>query len=76
MLASLKQKKLSLTMQPKYKRFRVTGIFETGMNEYDANLVYISMPVAQDLFKLDSLVTDLQVKVTDFYHSREIAKRD
>ena len=74
-LASLKQKKLSITIQPKYKRFRVTGIFETGFNEYDATLVYIAMPVAQDLFKLDSLVTDLQVKVTDVYRSREIAKR-
>jgi lipoprotein-releasing system permease protein len=74
-LASLKQKKLSITIQPKYKRFRVTGIFETGFNEYDATLVYIAMPVAQDLFKLDSLVTDLQVKVTDVYRSREIALR-
>lgn len=74
-LASLKQKKFSLTLQPKYKRFRVTGIFETGMNEYDANLVYISMPTAQDLFKLDSLVTGLQVNITDFYQSRDVAKR-
>jgi lipoprotein-releasing system permease protein len=75
MLASLKTKKMTITLQPKYKRFRVTGIFETGMNEYDANLVYISMPMAQDLFKLDSLVTGLEVKVTDFYQSREIARR-
>ncbi len=74
-LASLKQKKFSLTLQPKYKRFRVTGIFETGMNEYDANLVYISMPTAQDLFKLDSLVTGLQVNIIDFYQSRDVAKR-
>jgi len=74
-LASLKQKKLSITIQPKYKRFRITGIFETGFNEYDATLVYIALPVAQDLFKLEGLVTDLQVKVTDVYRSREIAKR-
>jgi lipoprotein-releasing system permease protein len=74
-IASLKQKKLTITIQPKYKRFRVTGIFETGFNEYDATLVYIAMPVAQDLFKLEGLVTDLQVKVTDVYRSREIAKR-
>jgi lipoprotein-releasing system permease protein len=74
-IASLKQKKLSITIQPKYKRFRVTGIFETGFNEYDATLVYIAMPIAQDLFKLDGLITDLQVKVTDVYRSREVAKR-
>jgi lipoprotein-releasing system permease protein len=73
-LASLKAKKLTLTLQPKYKKFRVTGIFETGMNEYDANLAYISIPMAQELFKLDSLVNGLQVKITNFYESREIAR--
>jgi lipoprotein-releasing system permease protein len=75
LLASLKQKKLSISIQPKYKRFRVTGIFETGFNEYDATLTYISMSTAQDLFKLDSLVTDVQVKVTDFYRARQLAEK-
>ncbi len=73
-LASLKQKKMTLTLQPKYKKFRVTGIFETGMNEYDANLVYISIPMAQDLFKLDNMVNGLQVRVRDFYRSQDIAR--
>ncbi len=45
------------------------------MNEYDANLVYISMPMAQDLFNLNGLVTGLEVKVNDFYRSREIARQ-
>ncbi len=75
-LASLKQKKMTMTLQPKYKKFVVTGIFETGMNEYDGNLAYISIPVAQDLFKLDDLVTGLQVKVRDFYKSQEDSAQD
>lgn len=74
-LASLKQKKMTLTLQPKYKRFQITGIFETGMNEYDANLAYISIPMAQDLFKLEGLVTGLQVRVRDFYESERIARQ-
>lgn len=72
-LASLKQKKMTLTLQPKYKRFVVTGIFETGMNEYDGNLAYISIPMAQDLFKLENLVTGLQVQVKDFYQAKQVA---
>ncbi len=74
MLASLKQKKMTLTLQPKYKKFRITGVFETGMNEYDANLVYISIPMAQDLFKLDNMVNGLQVRVKDFYKSQDVAR--
>ncbi len=73
-LASLKQKKMTLTLQPKYKRFVVTGLFETGMNEYDGNLAYISIPMAQDLFKLDDMVTGLQVRVRNFYKSEHIAR--
>jgi lipoprotein-releasing system permease protein len=73
-LASLKAKKLTVILQPKYKKFRVTGIFETGMNEYDANLAYISLAAAQDLFDLKGLVSGIQVKVTDFYKSNQIAK--
>lgn len=72
-LASLKSKKLTAVLQPKYKKFRVSGIFETGMNEYDANLAYISLAAAQDLFNLDNLVSGLQVKVRDFYQSKQIA---
>ena len=73
-LASLKQKKMTLTLQPKYKRFVVTGIFETGMNEYDGSLAYISIPMAQDLFKLDNMVTGLQVQVKDFYKAKRVAE--
>lgn len=75
MLASLKQKKMTLTLQPKYKKFIVTGIFETGMNEYDAGLAYISLAMAQDLFKLEGLVNGVQVKLRDFYRSAEVAMR-
>jgi lipoprotein-releasing system permease protein len=74
-LASLRSKKLTVVLQPKYKRFQVTGIFETGMNEYDANLAYISIEAAQDLFNLENMVSGLQVKVTDIYDSRNIAER-
>ncbi|MCK4858311.1 MAG: lipoprotein-releasing ABC transporter permease subunit [candidate division Zixibacteria bacterium] len=74
-LASLKSKKRTLVLQPKYKKCQVTGIFETGFYEYDANLAYISLASAQRLLNLDDLVTGLQVKVTNFYRSSEIASQ-
>ena len=36
-----------LGMIPKFKRFAVTGIFDSGMYEYDSKLAYISIPDAQ-----------------------------
>lgn len=57
-LASLKGKSLSLGMSDvRVTRFTVTGIFETGMYDYDDYFVYLSIPMAQKVFQLrDSFV--------------------
>jgi lipoprotein-releasing system permease protein len=47
----------------------VTGVFETGMYEYDNNYVITSLEAAQELAQLGSAVTGLEVKTP----SRELA---
>ncbi len=47
---------------PRTFEFEVTGVFETGMYEYDDKYVYVDMPAAQELAGLDSAVTGLEVK--------------
>lgn len=61
------------TFVPRPMRFEVTGIFETGMYEYDNAYVYMSLAAAQDLAGLDSAVTGLEVKTTDRWSAPEIA---
>lgn len=58
---------------PRPMRFEVTGIFETGMYEYDNAYVYMSLAAAQDIAGLDSAVTGLEVKTTDRWRAPEIA---
>jgi lipoprotein-releasing system permease protein len=57
---------------PKMGRFTVTGIFETGMYEYDLNLVYISIPQAQGLLNIKG-VEGIQIKTVDLFKAGEIA---
>jgi lipoprotein-releasing system permease protein len=60
-LASLKGKSLSLGMSDvKITRLTVTGIFETGMYDYDDYFVYISIPMAQKVFQLRDSFTRSQ----------------
>jgi lipoprotein-releasing system permease protein len=59
---------------PKVKRFRVVGIFEVGMYDYDSSLAYISIAAAQDFFRLGSAVSGVEVKLDDIYRAREVAK--
>jgi lipoprotein-releasing system permease protein len=44
------------------ERFEVTGIFETGMYEYDNSYVFMSLVSAQELAQLGSAVTGLEVR--------------
>lgn len=52
---------------PKARKFRVAGIFDVGMFEYDSNLVLTSMPEAQEFFGMEGSVTGIEVKVHDIY---------
>lgn len=64
-----------LGMMPKLKPFRVTGIFNTGMFEYDSTLAYVSIAQAQTFFDLGDTVTGIQLKVDDVYATTELAQR-
>jgi lipoprotein-releasing system permease protein len=45
----------------------VTGIFESGRYEYDANFLFVSLPVGQELYSLEDDVHSIAVKTTDPY---------
>ena len=48
--------------KPHVERFEVTGIFETGMYEYDNSYVFMALQSAQELAELGSSVTGLEVR--------------
>ncbi|MCX7988268.1 MAG: lipoprotein-releasing ABC transporter permease subunit [Thermodesulfovibrio sp.] len=52
---------------PKAKKFIVTGIFEIGMFEYDANLAITELKIAQEFFDYGNKVTGIQLKLKNIY---------
>jgi len=64
-----------LGMLPKVRQFKVIGIFEVGMFEYDANLVLTNLSVAQDFFDMGSQITGIEVRLGDFYKAPEVRAR-
>jgi lipoprotein-releasing system permease protein len=61
-------------MVPKLRRFRVVGIFQSGMYEYDNTLAYLSLESAQKFFNLGKRVTGIEVKTNDIYKVKEIGR--
>lgn len=64
-----------LGMLPRVRKFRVAGIFEVGMFEYDSNLVLTAMKPAQEFFGLKDAVTGFEVRTKDIYKAGELRDR-
>jgi lipoprotein-releasing system permease protein len=60
---------------PRVTRFRVGGIAESGMYEYDATFAYISFPEAGKLLGMGERGTGIEVKVADVYAAGVVAAR-
>jgi len=61
-------------MMPKMKRFRVVGIFHSGLYEFDIKFAYISIESAQKFFNMNSRVTGIDIKTNNIYRVKEIGK--
>lgn len=62
-----------LGVMPSVKRFRVVGVFESGMFEYDFKWAFISLKSAQEVLGLGRDVTGIEVKVADVYKADQVA---
>ena len=59
---------------PRLKSFRVVGIFEVGMYEYDSGLALIHIQDAQRLYQMEDRVTGVRLKVEDLFKAPRIAR--
>jgi len=59
-------------MKPRFKNFKVIGIFDTGMYEYDSTLAYVTLDSARRLFGMENVITGLQVKIDNIYLAHKL----
>lgn len=52
-------------VMPRTRKFRVAGIFYSGMYEYDSSHVYTDLETAQDYFATGGKVSAIDIKVDD-----------
>ena len=61
-------------LEPHVERLPVTGIFATGMYEYDNTYVFTSVQTAQDIARLGHEVTGIEVKTTNLWTAPGVAQ--
>lgn len=49
---------------PKQKSLRVQGIFEVGMHDYDKNIMFMPLSTAQQLFKLNDQISQIEIFIS------------
>jgi lipoprotein-releasing system permease protein len=60
---------------PKVRPVRVAGLFETGMHEYDAAVVFMGFSGAQRLLAMAGEATGVEVRLRDVHQAKAMAAR-
>ena len=63
----------SVGFVPRFEELEVTGLFETGMYEYDNSYIYMSLDLAREFAGLGDAVTGIEVKTADRWQASEVA---
>ncbi len=60
---------------PKIAKLRVSGVFQTGLYEVDANFAYVSLDTAQRIFLLEDVADQVHIRVKDPYRLEPVKQR-
>ena len=63
-----------LDVVPKFRHFRVVGIFDSGFYDFDATWAFTNLTAAQRLFDLANVVSVIQFKIENIYQAEEVAE--
>jgi lipoprotein-releasing system permease protein len=63
-----------LEIVPKFRHFRVVGVFDSGFFDFDATWAFTNLAAAQRLFDLADVVSVIEFKIDDIYRAPEVAE--
>ena len=59
---------------PRLKQFKVVGLYEVGMFEYDNGLALIHLADAQKLYRMEDKVSGVRLKLDDLFLAPKVAR--
>jgi lipoprotein-releasing system permease protein len=59
---------------PRIKSYKIAGLFNVGMSEYDSSIIFMPLPAAQLFFKHPDAVTSLEIFVRNPDDARAIGR--
>jgi lipoprotein-releasing system permease protein len=62
-----------LEIVPKFRHFRIVGVFDSGFYDFDATWAFTNLGAAQRLFDLANISSVIQFKIDDIYQAETTA---
>lgn len=59
---------------PKYRHFRVVGVFDSGFYDFDATWAFTNLPAAQRLLDLAEVASVIEFKIDNIYLAPSVAE--
>ena len=60
---------LTQFVDPKIKKFIISGVYDSDNKDYDGNYAYISIPNSQELFQLEGKVNGVEIRLNNITDS-------
>jgi lipoprotein-releasing system permease protein len=64
-----------LEVVPKFRHFRVVGVFDSGFYDFDATWAFTNLPAAQHLLDLADVASVIEFKIDDIYRAPSVAEQ-
>ena len=61
-------------VMPRLRRFKVVGVFEVGMHEYDSAMAYMHLEDAAKLFSYGDKINGVRLKLADLFEAPRITR--
>jgi lipoprotein-releasing system permease protein len=61
-------------VMPRLRRFKVVGVFDVGMHQFDSAMSYVHISDAAKLFSLKDRVSGVRLKLYDLFEAQRISK--
>jgi lipoprotein-releasing system permease protein len=62
-------------LAPRYRSFRITGVFESGFWDFDAGWAFTRLDVLQQLLGLEDTVSLLELRLRDIYAAEAVSRQ-
>ena len=64
-----------LEVVPKFRHFRVVGVFDSGFYDFDATWAFTNLPAAQRLLDLGDVASVIEFKIDNIYRASVLAEQ-